>query len=91
MESFCGVYFSFDADGSCHYVGESVDVTTRVSRSRSEIGDMVIGLIKCERHERKRIEAYFIGLLDPPGNSQSTASQIANERAKRAAEDADGR
>lgn len=82
MEPFCGVYFAFNEDGTCHYVGESTNVTARVSKSRAEIGSRTIGVLKCERHERKRIEAYFIGILDPPGNSQSTASQkmIENQR-----------
>lgn len=72
MESFCGVYFAFNTDGSCHYVGESEDVTKRVSKSRPEIGDRLIGLIECAPHERKRIEAYFVALLDPPGNGASS-------------------
>lgn len=79
MEPFCGVYFSFNEDGSCHYVGESCDVTSRVSRSRPEISGRMIGVLSCEKHERKLIESYFIGLLDPPGNSQSTASQRASQ------------
>jgi hypothetical protein len=72
MEPFCGVYFAFDEDGSCHYVGESTNVTKRVTKSRREIGERRIGVVKCERHERKRIEAYFIAMLDPPGNAIST-------------------
>ena len=72
MDSFSGVYFAFDPDGTCHYVGEAKDVTSRVSKSRPEIGDRVIGVIRCDPHERKRIESYFIGVLNPPGNSQST-------------------
>jgi hypothetical protein len=72
MESFSGVYFAFNTDGSCHYVGEAKDVTNRVSKSRPEIGDRTIGLIRCEPHERKRLESYFIGILNPPGNCQST-------------------
>lgn len=92
MDRFCGVYFAFDTDGSCHYVGESLDVTTRVSKCRKEIGDRMIGVLRCEMHERKRIESYFIGLLDPPGNSQSTANQRAAQKAKLKTETAkDGR
>jgi hypothetical protein len=72
MESFSGVYFAFNSDGSCHYVGEAIDVTARVSKSRPEIGNRMIGVIRCDPHERKRIESYFIGVLDPPGNCQST-------------------
>jgi len=72
MEGFCGVYFAFNDDGTCHYVGESEDVTKRVSRSRPEIGERMIGLIECMPHERKRIEAYFVALLDPAGNGASS-------------------
>ena len=73
MDSFPGVYFSFNSDGTCHYVGEATSVPRRVSKSRPEIGDRRIGIIKCQAHERKLIESYFIGLLDPPGNCQSTS------------------
>lgn len=72
MKPLCGVYFAFNEDGSCHYVGESEDVTKRVTKSRPEIGDRMIGLIECMPHERKRIEAYFVALLDPPGNGASS-------------------
>jgi hypothetical protein len=72
MRPFSGVYFAFNADGSCHYVGEAKDVTKRVLRSRAEIGDRRIGVIACKASERKRIESYFIGIMNPPGNSQST-------------------
>jgi hypothetical protein len=72
MPPFCGVYFAFNSDGSCYYIGESEDVTKRVSKSRPEIGDRMIGLVECMPHERKRIEAYFVALLDPPGNGVSS-------------------
>jgi hypothetical protein len=72
MNPFCGVYFAFNEDGTCHYVGESEDVTKRVSKSRPEIGDRMIGLIECMPHDRRRIEAYFVALLDPPGNGASS-------------------
>lgn len=76
MESFCGVYFVYDSDGKCHYVGEAEDVTRRVAKSHEAIkaiGDgVMIGVLSCAKHERKLIEAYFVGLLDPPGNGIST-------------------
>jgi hypothetical protein len=72
MNPFCGVYFAFNDDGSCHYVGESEDVTKRVSKSRHQIADRMIGFIQCMPHERKLIEAYFVALLDPPGNGASS-------------------
>lgn len=72
MRSFCGVYLAFDEDGTCHYVGESEDVTKRVARSRPEIGERMIGLVACQPHDRKRIESYFVAMLDPPGNAASS-------------------
>jgi hypothetical protein len=72
MPPFCGVYLAYNEDGSCHYVGESKNVTSRVVRSREEIGDRRIGVVRCELHDRKRIEAYFTAMLDPPGNGIST-------------------
>lgn len=80
MEPFSGVYFAFNEDGSCHYVGEAKDVTTRVSKNREEIGSRRIGLISCKPHERKRIESYFVGLLDPPGNGASTHRMKKKEK-----------
>jgi hypothetical protein len=72
MEQFCGVYLSYDSDGMCHYVGESINVPARVSKSREEIRERMIGIVKCLPYERKRIEAYFAALLNPPGNAIST-------------------
>lgn len=84
MSEFCGVYFAYNSDGSCHYVGESKDVTSRVTASRQEIGGRRIGVIKCEPHERKRIEAYFVAMLDPPGNAISTHRMAAASERGRA-------
>lgn len=72
MPLFCGVYFAYDDDGSVYYVGESERVPKRVRKTRPEIGDRRIGVIRCEKHERKRIEAYFVAMLNPPGNGAST-------------------
>lgn len=72
MPAFCGVYLAYNADGTCYYVGESENVTQRVSKSRPEIGERMLGLVRCEKSERKRIENYFCALLDPPGNAMST-------------------
>lgn len=72
MPSFSGVYLAYGDDGVCHYVGESRDVTGRVGESRPEIAGRRLAVIPCAPSERKRIECYYIGLLDPPGNSQST-------------------
>ena len=88
LKPFCGVYLSYNADGKCHYVGESASVPTRVSKSRPEIGDRLLGLVRCEPHERKRIEAYYIAMLDPPGNAISTHAMLLTHTARVAAENA---
>jgi hypothetical protein len=80
MPTFCGVYFAYNHDGSCHYVGESKTVPTRVSKGRAEIGDRRIGVIRCAPHERRRIEAFFVAVLDPPGNAISTHRMLAGEQ-----------
>jgi hypothetical protein len=79
MAPFCGVYFAYNDDGACHYVGESRNVASRVSKCRGEIGDRRIGVIKCEPHERKRIEAFYVAMLDPPGNAISTHRMLLSE------------
>ena len=85
MPPFCGVYLAYNEDGSCHYVGESRNVASRVSSSREEIGNRRIGVIQCEPHERKRIEAYFAAMLDSPGNAISThRMKSSGQRAKKA-------
>lgn len=89
MSPFCGVYFAYNSDGSCHYIGESTDVTSRVVGSRQEIGERRIGFIKCEPHERKRIEAYFVALFDPPGNACSTHRMRAADKRSRAMHSSD--
>jgi len=82
MPRFCGVYFAFNEDGSCHYVGESENVPDRVKSARKEIGDRRIGIVRCEPHERRRIEAYFVAMLDPPGNGISTHRMLESAKEK---------
>ena len=71
LEPFSGVYVAWNDDGTAHYVGESINVPSRVQASRPEIGDRLIGVVQCDKNERLRLEALFIGLLNPAGNSQS--------------------
>lgn len=80
MEPFCGVYFSYDRNGSCFYVGESLNVPNRVSKSRPEIGDRMLGVLRCHKHDRKRLEAWFVSILDPPGNAISTHRMALKEQ-----------
>lgn len=82
MSPFSGVYFAYDRDGTCHYVGESKNVPARVSRGREEIADRRVGIIQCDPSDRKRIEAYYIGALNPPGNAQSSYRTSKKQAAK---------
>jgi hypothetical protein len=82
MEPFAGVYVSWNDDGTAHYVGESINVPSRVQASRPEIGDRMIGVVACDKNERLRIEALYIGLLNPAGNSQSLERAAARDSAR---------
>lgn len=79
MEPFAGVYVSWNEDGTAHYVGESVNVPSRVQASRPEIGTRMLGVVRCDRNQRKRIESLFIGLLNPAGNHQSSERAALRE------------
>lgn len=82
MEPFSGVYVSWNEDGTAHYVGESINVPSRVQASRPEIGDRMIGVVQCDKNERLRIEALYIGLLNPAGNCQSLERAAARDSAR---------
>jgi hypothetical protein len=82
LPAFSGVYVAWNDDGTVHYVGESTNVPSRVSRARPEIGDRRIGFVACPPQDRKRIECFFIGILDPPGNSQSTHRTSASSKSR---------
>jgi hypothetical protein len=92
MEPFSGVYVAWNDDGTAHYVGESMNVPSRVQSSRPEISDRLVGVLKCDENDRLRIEALFIGLLNPAGNAQSTARAAARNsaRTKRVTEASNG-
>jgi hypothetical protein len=85
MQPFSGVYVAWNDDATAHYVGESLNVPSRVQASRPEIGDRMLGVVQCDKNERLRIEALFIGLLNPAGNSQSLERAAARDsmRSKR--------
>jgi hypothetical protein len=55
----------------CVYVGESRNLRKRLSK-RPELDGTTLGIHLCERRERKRIECFFIALLNPRMNGQST-------------------
>lgn len=83
MEPFAGVYVSWNQDGTAHYVGESINVPSRVQASRPEIGERFVGVVRCDKNERLRLEALFIGLLNPSGNSQSSERAAMRDSARK--------
>lgn len=82
MEPFSGVYVAWNDDGTAHYVGESINVPSRVQASRPEIADRLVGVVQCDKNERLRLEALFIGLLNPAGNSQSVERAAIRDSAR---------
>ena len=82
MEPFAGVYVAWNEDGTAHYVGESINVPSRVQSSRPEIGSRMIGVVQCDKNERLRIEALYIGLLNPAGNCQSVERAAVRDSAR---------
>jgi hypothetical protein len=92
MDPFSGVYIAWNSDGTAHYVGESINVPSRVQASRPEIGDRMVGVLHCDKNDRLRIEALFVGLLNPAGNGASNlrAAQRDSQRSKRVQEATDG-
>jgi hypothetical protein len=69
MRPGAGVYFLYDGQ-HCVYVGESVDVRKRLSGHEHLNQCDGIGVIWCESSQRKRVECFYIGLLDPRLNHQ---------------------
>jgi hypothetical protein len=67
----CGVYFLY-CGRRLLYVGESLDVRTRLASHPHISRFDGVGVLLCDIHHRKRMEAFYIGLLDPPFNHQST-------------------
>ena len=75
MDSFSGVYIAFSGDDII-YIGESKDVTERVTKSRSELkGCTSMAVIECPVEHRKRLEAYLIGKHNPLRNHEHPERQ----------------
>jgi len=64
----CGVYIAVSTDGECQYVGMSENIGSRVSISRKELADCMIGICPVQKTEVAQAESYFIGLLGPKRN-----------------------
>jgi hypothetical protein len=69
MESFSGVYIAVcETTGAVRYVGKSTDVTRRVSKSRPELSDCKIAVIKMPEPEIHFAELHYIAKCRPTRN-----------------------
>jgi hypothetical protein len=75
MNSFSGVYIAYVGD-EIVYIGESKDVTGRVSKSRPELKDCTsVAVIECPVEHRLRLESYLIGKHNPSRNHENSDNQ----------------
>jgi hypothetical protein len=66
-----GVYFCYHGQFVV-YVGESMNIKARFS-GHEHLGRFdSVGFLLCDPHQRKRLEAFYKGLLDPPLNHESS-------------------
>ena len=69
-----GVYIGFNEHGRCQYVGESACVGRRIGAfgSRDELlyCKYIAVILADDERQMRRLEFYFIGLLDPVFNKQ---------------------
>lgn len=79
-----GVYFLYQSS-HCVYVGEALSLRDRLKKHEHIKKADGIGFMLCDPYQRKRIESYYIGLIDPPLNKTSKVF------AKQSARPADGR
>jgi hypothetical protein len=66
-----GVYFLYQGQFVV-YVGESVNIKARLSGHDQQGRFDAAGFLLCDPHQRKRLEAFYKGLLDPPLNHESS-------------------
>lgn len=87
LPPFSGVYIAYVGD-QVVYVGEGQDVSDRCKKGRPELNDCThVSVIRCAGYERLRIEAYYVGLFDPPRNEISTNGRL-DGRSKRTSDPA---
>lgn len=80
-----GVYFAWietEYAWECVYVGESRCLCRRLA-NRPELEGATITYLLVNEDDRKRCECFYIGLLDPRLNCQSTANVKPNKGARR--------
>ena len=80
--SAAGVYFFYQGL-TCVYVGESLDVRIRLGSHEQMDGIDAIGVIYCDASQRKRLESFYIGLLNPERNDQSTIRTRDRDKSRR--------
>jgi hypothetical protein len=66
-----GVYFIHDA-GRIIYVGESVCLLHRLQSHPHAKAGRDVSVIQCDKSQRRRLEAFYIGVLNPPLNRESS-------------------
>lgn len=66
-----GVYFFWEG-GFVIYVGESVNLKKRLCGHEHKSDTRRVSFIECDKSQRRRLEAFYIGVLDPVLNSEST-------------------
>ena len=78
-----GVYFIYE-DRSIVYVGESADLRARLRRHPHITSSRNVAVIECEASQRKRLEAFYIGVFNPLLNRESTfRCAVANRRRRK--------
>ena len=66
-----GVYFIYE-DQSIVYVGESINLRKRLRRHLHLTPSRKVTVIQCDVSQRKRLESFYIGVVNPPLNREST-------------------
>ena len=66
-----GVYFIWEGT-SVVYVGETIDLKARLRFHEHASSCRSISFIECDKRQRRRLEAFYIGVLDPHLNKEST-------------------
>jgi hypothetical protein len=72
----CGVYFLYDENDRVVYVGESVNIARRFHGGHDHKGRFgAVGFLRCDPCHRRRLESFYIAIIDPPLNHQSSHYQ----------------
>lgn len=75
MGSFSGIYIAVNKDtGAFQYVGKSIDVTKRVSKSRKELSGFMIAVIKMKEADIHFAELHYIAKCKPTMNREGRRS-----------------